>query len=459
MKRYFFFLLLTVVVVESYGQAVAVAAKAPLAAQAMTLEECIQYAMVNNPNLQTAQLDEQINEHRIKEVKAAGLPQINGSGQFLHNFALAEQLLPGEVFGQPGTTIPVKFGVANTMSGNVELQQMLFNKSFFTGLQAAKSARELAQLNTLKSKEDLVYNIAQLYLQLQISERQKAILNANIDRINRLIEMAQIQFEEGLIKKVNVDQLRVNKTNLLSEKQSVEIGISQQLNLLKLYMGMPTQHPLSIAEFAAEGDRYPLTEDLILAENIDLQLLNQQFSLKELEKENVAAGYYPSVSAFVRYGWQGQTDRLFSRAENYSVQGSTLGVVGLNLSVPIFDGFRRRNQVQQLQLEQSQLILNRQYMTNAIRMEFANAQERLRQNRDLLQAQKANMELAEELYSVAQLSYREGVAPLTELLDAETSLAEAQTQYLTALLQINLAELDQMRSSGQLAAMIRTAAN
>ncbi|WP_375561148.1 TolC family protein [Bernardetia sp. OM2101] len=429
----------------------------------MTLEECLRFAVENNPNLKSVALQEKATEAQIKEVKTQGMPQITGTGQYNYNFALAEQLLPGEIVGQPaGTTIPVKFGVANNITGNVELQQLLFSKSYFTGIKAAKTSKELTELNTFKTTEDLVYNVAQTYMQLQITEKQKGILNANMDRIDQLIKIAEIQLEEGIIKKINVTQLKVNRINLLSEKQNIEIGKIQQLNLLKMYMGVPFEKELKIEIKDAEKmedtkPKYMLVEELSINQNSNLRLLNKQMELKNLELENVNAGYFPSLSTFVRYGWQGQTDQLFSGNEEYKIQGSNIGIIGLNLSVPIFDSFRKKHQAQQVIVAQNQLSFDRQNLVNSIQMEFNNATQTLKQNRTLIETQKENMNLAEELYEVTRLSYQEGVAPLTELLDAETSLKESQTQYLTSLLQLNLAELDFMKSSGQLAELIRNA--
>lgn len=434
-------------------------AGADLPMQPMTVEECIFHAIQHNPNLQSVKLGEEANRYQIKEFKATGLPQINASGQYNNNFALAEQLLPGEFFGEPGTTIPVKFGVANTLNGNIELQQLLFSKSYFTGLKAARATQSLAELNTFKTTEDLVYNVAQIYLQLQITDKQKEILNANLDRINQLIDIARIQFEEGIIKRVDVDQLRVNKTNLRTELQSLEIGTTQQMNLLKFYMGMSPEKEIQIAEYVSEGDKYPLVDQLIISENTNLQLLDKQLELSTLEMENIKAGFYPRLSAFVQYGWQGQTDKLFSKEEQHNLQTSTIGLFGLSLNVPIFDGFQKKNQIQRVVVKQNQMALDRLNMTYLTRMEFANASETLRQNRTLLDTQKENMQLAEELYGVTKLSYQEGVAPLTELLNAETSLKEAQTQYLTSLLHLNLAELDHLKTSGQLAKLIRNSNN
>ncbi len=418
----------------------------------MTLEDCVFYALQNNPDLQSVKLDEVAGDYLVKEVRASGLPQVSASGRYTDNFSLPTQLLPGEIIGQPGTLVPVKFGVRHGLTAGVEVNQLLFSKSYFTGLKAAEASKGLYQMNTLKTKEDLVYNIAQIYLQLQITDKQKEILTANLDRVRQLIGITQAQFEEGLIKKVDVDQLKVNRTNLSTEIQNLEIGYTQQLSLLKFYMGMPVQEEIEIAGLQEDAPEYLLAQSLSLQNNTTLRLLQKQQELTGLELQNVKDGYFPTLSAFASYNWQGQTNELFSKESQMNTFGA--GMWGLSLNVPIFDGFQKKFKAQQIQVSQLQLNLNVRNATNLTQMEFHNASEQLRQSKTLISQQEENMQLAEELYGITKLSYQEGVAPLTELLNAETSLKEAQTQYLTATLQKKLAELDHLKTSGELVRLI-----
>lgn len=420
--------------------------------QTMSLEDCILYAVQHNPNVQKARLGEVANSYQIKEIKASGLPQITGQAQAVDNFALPQQLLPGDFFGQPGTTIPVKFGVRYNFSSTLQANQLLYSQTYFTGLKAAQASQGLVALNTFKTIEDLVYNVAQIYLQIQQLEQQQTILQANLNRLNRLLEIAEIQFEEGLIKKIDVNQLQVNQTNLRTERTNLSLNVSQLYRVLKLYMNYPEENILELTEVVGDDSSYELVPQLILNANTNLRLLDKQLTLSELEIKSIRAGYLPSLSAFAQFSWQGQTDALFS--EETPLNDFSTGSWGLSLNIPIFDGFQKRAQVQQAQIRRTQLMQDRTYLTQVTQMEFANANEGLLQNRRVLEAQKANMTLAEELFNVSQLSYQEGVAPLTELLNAETSLKEAQTQYLTALYQLKLSELDHLKTSGQLAGLI-----
>ncbi|MCB0687833.1 MAG: TolC family protein, partial [Saprospiraceae bacterium] len=282
------------------------------------------------------------------------------------------------------------------------------------------------------------------------------ILTANLDRVNQLIEITQAQFEEGIIKKVDVDQLKVNRTNLSTEIQNLDIGYTQQLSLLKYYMGMPVEQVLKIASMDSDEAKYHLSNQLNLDNNSTLRILQKQEELKNLELQNVKDGYFPTLSAFGSYSWQGQTNSLFSNESSFNSFGT--GRWGLSLKVPIFDGFQKKYKAQQLEVAQLQLQHDIRNISNLNRMEFHNALEKLQQSQTLIEQQVQNMRLAEELYGITKLSYQEGVAPLTELLNAETSLKEAQTQYLTATLQKKLAELDHLKTSGELTRMIESAA-
>jgi len=420
----------------------------------LTLDDLIQYAMQYNPDVRNSQLDQMSNDALIKEITSQGLPQITGTGTYNNNYALPQQIIPGEIFGQPGTLIPVKFGVQNTLSASVQMNQMIYNPSFWVGLEAAKTSKDLYKLATFKTKEELIYNIIQVYYQIQITEEQQEILLHNLETMDQLIDIAQVQYEEGIIKKLDVDQLRVNKINLESQIQGTSVGLTLLQNQLKFMMGLPQEEELLLKKDRISVGDFAEKEELNLVNNTDLQMLDIQEELNELEQKNIKAGYVPSLSFFLNYGWMGQTDKLFSDEEVHDIVGSGTGSFGLSLTVPIFDSFQKKHQKQQVIIEKHKLENTRMKTEYFTKMNYDNARENLSVNLDLVSTQKENMELAESLYDITALSFREGVAPLTELINAETSMRQAQTQYLSALLQVALAKLDLIKNSGSLSEKI-----
>ncbi len=419
----------------------------------LSLAEAIQLAVQQNPQLQSTQLDEEINQAKVQEVRASALPQINGDASFTDNFLRASQILPGEVFGQPGESIAVKFGTRYQMGANAQISQTLYNPSLTIGLKAAKASQGLYELQTFKSKEDLIYNVVNLYMKLQMIEKQTELIDSNLGRTQRLIDITSAQFKEGIIKKVDVDQLKVNYTNLTTQLSNTMNTRAQLLNNLKTLMNVDSEQPIAITEVGIEP--VTVSQQLDLSANTDLALVDYQRKLQDLNTASIRAGYLPSLSLIANLGYQAQTNELFNST---ATKGFGSGLYGLRLSIPIFDGFARKSKITQSQYQSRQLELNRKYLMRNVENQFVNARNNVQQNRKVLVAQEENMQVAEELYNVAKLSYTEGISPLSELINAENGLKEAQTQYLTAMLQINLAELDLMQSSGQLSQLIKNTA-
>lgn len=418
----------------------------------LSLMETIEMAVQNNPDLKRVRLGEALVEKQIAGIKSAALPQVSTNLGVTDNFSIAKQLLPGEIVGQPGMQIPVEFGTRFGLNGSVEVNQLLYDRNYKANLNKVDLTRNIANLQTISSTEDLVYNTAQLYIQYQISEEQRSLLQDNIGRTDKLVNISQAQYENGIIKKLDLDQIRVNRTNLQSELTNATISQRQLINALRFYLDIDNDTEVVLDEELDDAERYPLYPYSATEQNIHYKLIDQQLRLAALENDVIKAGYYPTVSAFFRYSYAGQSGQLTFDQDKYS--GFWAGSYGVNVSVPIFDGFRKKRNLQENKIRIRQLKQDRATVENNIQLEFNNAVTEIVQNEQLIKTQEANMDLAQNVYEVTQLSYQEGVAPLTELLNAESSLKQAQTQYLSALINFKLAELDHIKASGQLAELI-----
>lgn len=417
----------------------------------LNLEKAIELSIQNNPSIQKTLLSREILKKQIQGAKSAGMPQIKGSAGFTDNFQLPQQLFPGEIFGMEGL-IPVQLGVKYGLTAGIDANQMIYNQEFFTNLKKLDAAKSSVELQSLASIEEMVFNVAQVYIQYQTTVEQNNIVLANLERVGQLIIISEAQYANGIIKKLDVDQIKINKTNLSTEQSSIEILLKQQLNLLKFYMGIEMQTEIQLTDKLDDVDRYPLTSNLLLKDNIDYKLLQQQLALNKLDKKVLRAGYFPVLTAFASYNYTGQANEFNFNEGNYS--SFTAGMWGLNLSVSMFDGLKKRRNIQENELKIRQTELDIKQFENAVSMEFNNAVIQILQNEKLVAAQTENMQLAQEVYNITSLSYQEGVAPLTELLNAETGLKEAQSQYLTATINYKLAELQHLKASGQLAKLI-----
>lgn len=418
----------------------------------LTLEQVLTLTMQNNRSLVSSDYEERIAKEKTKEIRASGLPQLNSSAKFQDYLKIPTSLLPAEIVGgEQGTFVPVQFGTKYNVTAGVDASQLLFSQSYLIGLKAARTSQEYYALNTRKVKEEIVYNVGLTFYNAQISRKQIDIVKANLNKLNKQIEISELQYQNGIIKKLDVDRLRVTRTNLETDIQNLETAHQQQLNLLKYYMNVPVNQVLSIDTTIDEskGSLIALSEDVNLFQNrTDFQLLNKQKELYNLELKNTQSGYYPSLSAFGSFNTNAMRQEF-----NFFQSGRPwfqTNIIGLQLNVPIFDGLEKRAKAQQSRLNLMKNENEAQMLKQSIEVELTNANAKLINSRKAFAAQKDNRQLAEQIYSETQLQYKEGLASMTDLLNAETSMREAQNNYIRALIETLIAGLELQKSDGSL---------
>ncbi|MDB5263021.1 MAG: rane protein [Adhaeribacter sp.] len=428
----------------------------PTPAAKLSLQEAVKFALDNNENIKKAALDEKSAEFKIKETKGSGLPQLTGNGQLNTFPALATQLLPGELAGQPGTLIPVQFGTKYNVSGGLDLQQLIFRKSFFVGLEAANTTRELYALRRQLSEEEIIYNVGSAYLQMLQTKEQFNTIDANFKRLEQLEKILNLQYRNDVATKVQVNRVTVNKTNLENQRQTLTAAFDQQKNALKFFMGLPMDQDIQITDSVTVLDAaVPVQDDAssILADRIDFKLLTTQKMLYKLNVKNIQANYYPSLSGFGQFSSNAQRNEFnFFDSQQPWFKAVTLGV---RLNVPIFDGFQRRNQIKQAQIEVDKVEQDIKLLTRNTQMALLNANTQMQTSLSSIRAQERNVALAQEVYRNTNELYKEGLSPLTDLLDTEVSLREAQTNLNNERLKFQLAQLTYLQAKGNLRILIK----
>lgn len=419
-----------------------------------TIEETIDYAMGHNNDLERAQIDQEIIQAQIAEVKGRALPQINGNAGFSDNFSLQEQQLPGEIFGgEPGTTIAVAFGNRYQYTAGVNVRQELLNFQLFSSIKSTSALAELRALQTLLTTQDLIVNVIQTYIQIQVFQKQVELLQQNYDRTDNLIELSEAKYREGIIKKLDLNQLLVNLSNLKTQIEDAEFGKNQQVRLFKVLLNIPMDTEVVLNEKLEDREPYPLGIELLLGANLEYQQLDKTLELSIIDQKLIKAEYLPTLSANFGYNYLGQSNAFVNfQPDVYQEQFS--GTWGISASIPIFDGFQRRNRLRQKELATEQLELDRETLKLNIEKDFGDSREQLLLSNSQIESQQRNMELAQENYDGIKTSYNEGVANLTELLDSEFALRQAQSNYLNALLQSKVAEVTLLKSSGRLSQLI-----
>ncbi len=426
----------------------------PAAPERLSLREAIAFALTNNPQVQSSQLDVRSADAEVGEIRATGLPQITASADLTDNFKIRPVILPAnarEGFGLRPSDQPavVPFGIRYEGAATANASQLLFDGSYFVGLKAAATYRELSQKQFRQTKRDVVVNVTKAYYGVLVNAEQLDLLDQNIARLDSTFRETQALYESGFAENIDAMRLEVSLNNLRTERQNVERLSEVSLYLLKFQMGMDLQAPLTLTDTLSPDaiKEATLEDNFDYSRRIEYSILQTQKTLADLDLRNTRAGYLPRLSLFARYGFITGYDDL---ASIFTEQWFGFGAYGLSLNVPIFDGLRRRQTAQKNIVAQRQVEVGFRALKQQIDFERQQAIVTYENSLRNLQTQERNYELAQQVSEVTRKKFEAGLGANLEVVDAEASLKAAQTNYYQALYDAVVAKVDYDKATGQL---------
>jgi len=413
----------------------------PVAAQqvvSLSLSEAVDYAVENNPTTKNARLELLISKATIKETTARGLPQINGAYNLDYNPKIPVVFLPNQPpFGDPSNpsdVIPARFGVSYSSGLGVTVNQMIFDGSFFVGLRAAKTLLELTNKDLKKAEIDVVENVKKAYFGVLVNQQRIRLAGANLSRIDTLLKETTALNEAGFVEKIDVSRVQVQRNNTFTQVQRSQTALEISKQILKLQMGIPIEYEVELVETLQDLSTKEALVQLLGEEGsdrIEIEQVVTQITLVGLDLKNNVSQYMPKIN-FIgnarRSGAGNELDRVFNKSNWF---GSSL--VGVSMSVPIFDGFSKAARIQKNRVQLTQLENQRSFLKESFNSELYAAKANLRNDLNILEVQEANLQLATEVYQIARIKYKEGIGSNLEVVNADASLVEAEINYLGAL--------------------------
>ncbi len=424
-----------------------------LAQRTLTLEECLRIGIENNLSLAGSRNELRKAKHLLSENRAKLLPQINAVAGFNDNFNPPVSVTDGSAYGNP-------YNVTKTLqynaSAGLQLQMPLYNQTVYTAIDIARTMNELNRLSYEKAREDLVLQISKMYYLGQNTVEQLALIQENRVRLQELRDITQAFFDNGMAMEVDVKRVNINLENLQVQYDNAKSMLVQQLNLLKYVMDYPAEEEIALTPVNPEQvESVSLTG--LRSDLYELQLLESQKKLAGQQKDLIRQGYLPSLSLTGSWMYSAYTDRarhwFHSGPSNHWYPSSGLG---LTLRVPIFDGLDKRARIRKAQIDEENARLNYENMRKNMETQYLNATNDLMNNQRNFQKQKDNYLLAEEVYQVTTDRYREGIASMTEVLQDEMRMSEAQNNYLSAHYNYQVANLTLLKLTGQLDRLFQT---
>ena len=436
-----------------------------------SIQQAIDYAKKNNAQVQNALLDVKLQQQVNREVTSNAYPHINASVGSTYNPNVATQVIPNFISpatyqvlideGVKGNNGPIEmpsefgfiaaqFGTKYSTTAGISLSQILFDGQVFVGLQARSTTLNWKEKNVEVTEEIIKTNIHKVYYQLVVSKTQIELLDANIDRIKKLQHDTKVMYDNGFAEKLDADKITVQLTNLQSEKVKVLNTVSNGYYGLKVLMGMPVTDDLVLTDTLS----YDQIRDGLLEASLYSYEDRKEYQFAELGKKlneynikRYKLSQIPTLSLNGNYAKNAQRDKFnfFNKDSWY-----TISSVGVNLSIPIFNGFFTKSKIQQAQIELQKTENQIDALKLSIDNEVATAKNNFRSAISTLDFQKENMTLAERVYDQTQKKYEVGTGSQLEITNAQTDLKAAQTNYITALYDAIIAKTDVLKATGKL---------
>lgn len=417
------------------------------ARETLSLKHCIAIGIDNNLSLKMAEGEVRKGRQTISENRAKLLPQINAVAGFNDNFDPPVSVTDGTAYGK-------KYNITQTLqfnsSAGLQLQMPLYNAMAFTAVEIARMVDKLNTLSYEKAKEDLVIQISRMYYMLQNTEEQVKLVYENIARLKELRDITQAFYDNDMAVEVDVKRVNINLDNMQVQYDNAVSMLEQQYNMLKYVIDYPAEAEIAV-EPVHQEDFSPVRFSGFDTNQYELQMLQTQQSLAEKQEKLARQGYLPTLSLNGNWTYSAYTDRFknwfHSGESNHWYRSNGLGV---SLRVPVFDGFEKRAKIRKAKIDVQTAKTSYENTLKNMQTQYLNAVNDLDNSCRNYKKQKDNWLLAEDVYKMTFERYREGIASMTEVLQDEMRMSDAQNNYLNARYNCQLSNLTMLKLTGQL---------
>lgn len=416
--------------------------------QNWTLQQCIDTALINNTQVKILENQKEITDLKNKEVKSNLIPKVYANGEYKYFIDLPYQLMPAQIFGgPPGVYKEAQFGVPHNITGNVTIQIPIYSSKLYGGIQQTKIAKEMVDVQVKKTKEQIYYEITALYRNAQLLMNKEIFIDSSIYNTNEMLKNLELLQEQLLVTGTDVKRVQYQLSILHSQKALINSKTLQVIDALKMYMGLPLDTELSINPTIDLTDNFgeqiyetkTSTDEEML--NFKKEMVNTEIST--LQKSR----YLPTVGA---YGYLGTTGYGYDGQPKSFLNFYPLNIVGVKVSMPLFNGTVTTKQISQKRLEYQNIELQQKAINDKTKLEVSNAVKDLQIALSMLEVRQNQIALAQDIYKEVNQQHKQGLASTTDLIKADNELRLAKQNYLTAVTDCIIADLKVRKVSGNI---------
>ena len=416
-------------------------------AEILTLDSCLELAKQNNCTIRAARLDVAMAEQVKKQVLWKYFPQVSVNAFAMHGlnplvtmdlqhqetgfltnlFNDLSEYLNREYDGRKIEDSDLKM-LQYAFSAQLQAVQPVFwggqivtgNRLAALGIDASKLKSEVSERDLLQQVEETYWLVAGLYEKRATIERTRALLDT-------LQNVAQTAFNHGLVTRNDLLRVQLKRNEIESKAIQLEDGIQLASKALYQLIGREYDREPELETFpeVEEVETLVLLDSIRIDSRPEVALLDMNIRAEKLRRRLTLGEVLPHIGLGAQFG--------YSNINNMAKYDGNMNVVGFAfLTVPITAWGENGHKIREHNLRIKQAELMKEDLTGKMRLQNEQAYDRLTESIALMQSQKSAIELAEDNFRTMLLSYRSGVATMTELMEAEALLLLAHNNYTDA---------------------------
>ena len=441
----------------------------------ITIKDAVDIAFKNVDDLKNTRLDYSIADAKNKEVTSLAYPQVSASLQGNHYLMLPLIQFPNSAEksiydvlqredvrdgnGNPVNPDNAEFTVNSfsfvapwNVNGALSVNQLLFEPQVFVGLQARKALLESSGIQIKVAEDKVRETVYKNYYAVLISEKQLGFVQESIKRLNKLSGDMEAMYKNGFVEKLDIDKTTVSVNNTRAIENQLKNGIVIGYAALKMTMGLSQADTLVLKDTltSQQVKEGILDENFSYDDRNEIKLLNKAKQLQAYDIKRHKLSYFPTVAAFYNFQRAGQRNEDFESFTGKPWFWYNTSLVGVNISIPIFDGTQKKYRIRQAKLTLEKVENTLQNAKKGVDLERTVARNTLTNAILNMDVQEDNMKLAEKVYNTEKKKYEAGLGSSFSILQSDTDLQQAQSNYFRSLYDAIIAKVSYLKALGKL---------
>lgn len=389
-----------------------------------SLQQAVDYALSHNKTLLNAQSDILVADEKFKESRGSGLPQVNATLDYMTNFNYE---MVFSVMGASSTIL-----MEDQSSLNVQVTQLIFSGQYWVGLQMSKIAKNIAEKNQNLTTLDVKESVINSYYLILVSEELMHIITENQANLNSVLKHTQDMYKAGVAEETDVDQLRINLSQLENSKKSMERNLQLNYNMLRFVLGIENDAQITLTDKLDDLLNQVDSESLLsntfdMTNNPTYQIMESQEVLGKKTVDLKRWSYAPTLSGYYSYK---------EKLKTTSFDLSPKNAAGFTMSIPIFSGLTKNAQVSQAKIELDKIQRNKSMLEEQLAIQNNQLTFDLNNAYENYQTQKENVEVAKRVYDNINNKFQQGMVSSLDLTQANSNFLQAENNYVSAIMQL-----------------------